>query len=538
MKYSRMKSLSPILCMAALLPVWMRCSDSGSKRGHEAGETNPVCTAEGEARVVQAPVLVRTYPASWDENWFGSPAFADLDGDGENEVIAGRHSVLYVWKASGDLLWRAPMGQDASSPDDHASARQYAAPAIGDFDHDGMLEIATAYSHFIAVYKNDGSFAPGWPVSFPDSESEIRSVAAADLDHDGFWEIAAVKTSDGPVAVVFDHQGRVLDGWPQVDCEGCYDYGGYNQNIGLADIAGDGDLEVIATYDCSYIGFFTRTGEALPAHPDLHGDVIPSVPMFHDWALQVQGWGPDGEDRDEFTDSPPAFGDIDGDGRLEIVLYSDHERAGEYKNRGNCLWVLEADLSRVPGFEWPICSGGPIFEGYKDNIVQVAPVPAVADIQGDSRPEIIVPSYDGLMRAYSPDGEELWAVEFDSPGGSFIGASGAVVADLNGDGRPEVIFATYSMDEGRSHLYIVSAGGAVLQKIPLEKRGSMSPPTVGDVDGDGQLDILLSLKDTLGGGLGGVQLWTVPGAGTACIPWPTGRANMARTGAALPPENR
>lgn len=530
MNPSQMKMHVVLSFLVLLASAWMGCLDSGGKRGHELGETNPTCQAQGPARPVPEPVLVRTYPASWDENWFGSPAFADLDGDGKNEVIAGRHSVLYVWPAEGDVLWRAPMGQDASSADDHGEARQYAAPAIGDFDGDGFLEIATAYSHFVAVYRHDGTFAPGWPVSFGDSE--IRSVAAADLDHDGFWEIAAVKTSDGPVTVVFDHQGRIRDGWPQVDCENCYDYGGYNQNIGLADVAGDGDLEVISTYDCSYIGFFTKDGDALPAHPDLHGEAIPSVPMFHDWALQVQGWGPDGEDRDEFTDSPPVFGDVDGDGRLEIILYSDHERAGEYKNRGNCLWVLKADLSRVPGFEWPICSGGPLFEGYEDNIVQVAPVPAVADIQGDPRPEIIVPSYDGLMRAYGPDGTELWSLEFDAPGGSFIGASGAVVADLNGDGRPEVIFTTYSMDDGKSHLYIVSAGGTVLHRVPIARRGAMSPPTVGDVDGDGQLDILLSLKDTLGGGAGGVQLWTVPQAGTSCVLWATGRGNMARTGTA------
>lgn len=535
MKSNQLYLRKLLLSLIILIPNLIQCSDSKNKRGHIGETTLPVCETQGEPREVQAPILVRTYPASWDENWFGSPAFADLDGDGQNEIIAGRHSVLYVWSVDGNLLWRAPMGQDASSLDDHASARQYAAPAIGDFDNDGTLEIATAYSHFIAVYKHDGSFAPGWPASFPNAEHEIRSVAAADLDRDGYWEIAAVKTSNGPVTVVFDYQGRVLEGWPQVDCENCYDHGGYNQNIGLADITGDGNLEVIATYDCAYIGFFKHNGEALAAHPDLRGDVIPSVPMFHDWALQVQGWGPDGADRDEFTDSPPVFGDIDGDGHLEIILYSDHERAGEYKNRGNCLWVLKTDLSRVPGFEWPICSGDPLFEGYENNIVQVAPVPAVANIQGDSRPEIIVPSYDGLMRAYSPDGEELWAVEFDSPKGAFIGASGAVVADLNGDGRPEVMFSTYAMDEGRSHLYIVSANGTVLHKIALEKRGSMSPPTIGDVDGDGQLDLLISLKDTVGGGLGGVQLWTIPNAGTSCILWSTGRGNMARTGTSWNP---
>ncbi|PKN44164.1 MAG: hypothetical protein CVU59_12355 [Deltaproteobacteria bacterium HGW-Deltaproteobacteria-17] len=156
----------------------------------------------------------------------------------------------------------------------------------------------------------------------------------------------------------------------------------------------------------------------------------------------------------------------------------------------------------------------------------------MGDLSGDERPEIVVPSYDGLMRAYSPDGEELWAYEFNGPMSSFVGASGAVIADLNGDGSPEVLFTTYAMADDRSHLIILGAGGALLQKVPIALRGSMSPPTVGDVDGDGQLDILISLKDTLGAGLGGVQLWTVPGAGTGCVLWSTGRGNPARTGRA------
>ena len=35
---------------------------------------------------------------AWDENWYSSPAVFDIDKDGTNEIIASRHSVLYVWK--------------------------------------------------------------------------------------------------------------------------------------------------------------------------------------------------------------------------------------------------------------------------------------------------------------------------------------------------------------------------------------------------------------------------------------------------------
>ena len=83
------------------------------------------------------PVLKTTLPASWDESWFGSPAVWDLDGDGSLEIIAARHSVLYVWDSSGAIVWRAAAGAAGGPAEVHGSARQYAGPVVGDFDGDG-----------------------------------------------------------------------------------------------------------------------------------------------------------------------------------------------------------------------------------------------------------------------------------------------------------------------------------------------------------------------------------------------------------------
>lgn len=482
---------------------------------------------------VSEPVLRITLPASWDENWFGSVAVYDLDGDGEKEVLAGRHSVLYVWKNTGEILWRAPVGEVATSPNDHGHFRQYAAPVVGDLTGDGKGEIAVAYDDSVAVYDFEGQILSGWPVKFPGLDGEIRSIAGSDLDRDGTVEILAVKTSKGPVTVVWNIDGSVKSGWPQVsDVDDCYDFGGYNQNIGAADLTGDSLPEVVSSYDICHFGIMNADGTPRKANVQFAeaGIWACSVPMFHDIDLAKQGWGSDGNDRDEFTDSPPCFGDFDGDGILEILLYSDHELAGEYKNRGNCLWVLNADMTRVAGFETPICSGMPLFTGYENNIVQVAPAPAIAHIQGDNRPEIIVPSYDGNMRCFSPDGEELWIYKFDVAGDPFIGASGAVVGDLNNDNLPEIIFTTYSIEPDKSHLFVLNNLGAVLYKIPLSKRGCMSPPTLADYDNDGGCEIIISLKDVLGGGLGGVQIWDVSSAKDNYLPWPTGRGNNLRSG--------
>jgi hypothetical protein len=480
---------------------------------------------------VSIPTLRMNLPGSWDEDWFASPAVYDLDGDGNREIIAGRHSVIYVWDSAGALKWSAPVGLNATPSITHGSSRQYASPVVGDLDGDGKGEVAVAYSNKVVIYDHNGLVQSGWPQSFPNSTSEIRSIAAADLNGNGKKEILAVKTSSGPVTVVWNSNGSVLAGWPQVNnCPECNNFGGYNQNIGAADLDGDLVPEVISTFDICHIGLNYANGSPMPANSVFSGLYASSVPMFHDIDLAIQGWGPNGNDRDEFTDSPPVFADLDGDTIAEVILYSDHERAGEYINRGNCLWALNADMTRVPGFEVPICSAGPLYTGYENNIVQIAPAPALANVTGDSRMEIIVPSYDGYMRAFSPEGALLWSYQFDVPGGVFIGASGSAAGDLNGDGIPEIIFSTYSIVENVSHLIILDSEGTQLHKIALAKRGSMSVPTLADVDGDGILEIIVSLKDRLDYTFGGVQVYEVSSAMAGYIPWPTGRGNLNRDG--------
>jgi hypothetical protein len=85
---------------------------------------------------VAVPILRVTLPASWDENWFASPVVFDLDGDGNMEIIAGRHSVLYVWDSAGFLKWSAAVGENATPSIVHGTSRQYTSPVVGDLDND------------------------------------------------------------------------------------------------------------------------------------------------------------------------------------------------------------------------------------------------------------------------------------------------------------------------------------------------------------------------------------------------------------------
>lgn len=521
-------------------------STGGSAGG---GGSAPVCAPApgGGSGAVQAPVLRMTLPASWDEGWLGSPAVADLDLDGTSEIIATRHSVLYVWGADGSLRWRAAWPYAASSSPEHGGSRMWASPVVGNFDDDPELEIAVGSDADsdsgmnVAVYDHAGELLPGWPVHFGGAD-EVRSITAGDLDQDGLAEIVVNKTSTGPATGVYRLDGTMAPGWPQVQpscdppapAEACWDFGGYNQNIAVGDVDRDGFLDVVSSYDAIGFGVFDRAGHPFPTAPGFADPVITSVEAYHDLALSMQGWG--NGDRSEFTYSPPVIADVDQDGAMEYVLVGDHEHSESTANRGVTFWVLNADLSRPEGWDPPKDTGMPLVNDDKgQNIVPTMPSPSVGDFDPAPGLEIVAPAYDGYLYAFTAAGSQLWRYAFATEPIPYTGASEALIADLSGDGVPEIVFATFSSGapgaaEAQPHLIVLDREGNELQRVAIDGRGSMAAPTIADVDGDEELELVLSLKDTLGGGLGGVQVWDLPGSAPNCLPWPTGRGNMMRQG--------
>jgi hypothetical protein len=543
----------PLSCAALAAAIACGSSTSTASRTVERHPGDPtlptpqVCepTAAGSSGDVQRPVLRATLPGSWDENWLASPAVYDVDGDGEMEIVAARHSVLYVWGADGTLRWKTAFTHGAGSSPEHGTTRMWPSPVVGDLDGDGEVEIAVAggtsdTGDNLALYDPRGELKPGWPRRFGDSEA--RAIAGADVDGDGVVEILVNKTSTGPATAVYEPDGSLHPNWPQVNdrcdppapAEGCWDFGGYNQNIGAGDLDGDGVADVISTYDAIGFGLFHGDGSPFTTDASFSDRVVTAVEAYHDIDLSRQGWG-DG-DRSEFTYSPPVVADVDADGRMEVVLAGDHETTRSTDNLGVTVWVLRPDMTRPDGWLSPKDTGLPLQYGdLGQNIVAASPSPSVARLESGPGLTILVPAYDGLLHAFRSDGTEAWDYEFMRPGGPFVGASEALVADLNGDGSPEIIFTTYTSGAPRSpdspaHLVVLNANGVPLHEVEIAGRGSMAAPTVADVDGDGKLEIVISLKDALGGGLGGVQIWDVPGATTNCVLWGTGRRDWLRRG--------
>ncbi len=87
--------------------VVIACSSTnvtGQDRGHAGPLRRGILQAAGGGAEVAEPALTMEFGDSWQEAWLGSPAVVDLDGDGDQEIVAPRGETLKVWSADGSLV--------------------------------------------------------------------------------------------------------------------------------------------------------------------------------------------------------------------------------------------------------------------------------------------------------------------------------------------------------------------------------------------------------------------------------------------------
>jgi hypothetical protein len=160
--------------------------------------------------------------------------------------------------------------------------------------------------------------------------------------------------------------------------------GGFDQNIALGDIDGNGRLAILATQDNAFMSLHRGTGEAFDAAPIFKKrKKFLGIRFFQDYALSQQGWAEDEDAATQahFTNSAPAIADHDGDGTYELIVLGSMQNASQTdRTRGVALWVLNADGTRPPGWEEPFRAPGYLaglwdFDGVK---VATAYSPAVS----------------------------------------------------------------------------------------------------------------------------------------------------------------
>ncbi len=502
-------------------------------------------------QAISAPVLKWQHGgcyASWCETgWYSSPAVADLDGNGKMEVIGAAYSVFVLNGSDGSLKYKV----------DNADNRVWPGVVVADLEGNGKLEIVVAKSGgHLRVFDQKGGLV--WERQ--PTTNELRGLSVYDLDGDGKLEIIVTGAITSEVNTwVYDSQGNLLNGWPQLNQNqnAGYARGVYNANAAVFDLNRDGRGEIIVPSDVHYICAYNPDGKAIVANPMYQGSngerkVWGEVGIWESLETEVRGWGTctDGDPRAEryrtnFADGASVIADVNGDGRLEVVATGNvYDCAHDYPpSKYNGVYIFNADRSRFQqgGFDWvtpPIDTGAPLSEDY--NVIESnEPNPVVVDLDGDGKKEILYASYDGRLHAFWLDKTEhgSWPYSVYNPAEGFYRfASEPAVVDLDNDGHAEVIFTSWTQ-KGSKHtgkLHILDYLGNPIHEVDLpdayggpDWNGAMAAPTVAKLGSGTDLAVIINTAHA------GLVAYDLPNTGSARILWGTGRGNYQRIGAAL-----
>jgi len=343
-----------------------------------------------------------------------------------------------------------PVGLPGSGPVERSK------PAVANLDNDASPKeiVVGTRGGELYVLNSNGTIRAGWPKSLP---CEIASSPAiGDIDGDGFPDIAvgcgfATNLADPGGVWAFRRDGSLI--WmvhPTLGGAGDDVY----STPAIGDVDGDGDNEVVFGAWDHHVYVITRTG------------------------TNLAGWPRDV--RDTIWSSPSLF-DLDGDGRLEIIIGADTHAEGPPFNTldGGRLWVLRSDATNYPGFPKQVTIG-------------IGSTPAVGDIDGDGRPEIVIgggtqPNQDGRrLFAYHCDGSDVPGWPFATVGDT---GNSPALANLDGDPALEVV-AT----DAAGYAYGIDGNGDLLfQTRPKSSTGadavSLSDPIVAQVLGSATPEI-------------------------------------------------
>lgn len=492
------------------------------------------------------PDLMAGWPRFLAADGAGSPAFADLNGDGTDElVVADGNGFVHAFRANGKELpgWPAhsdpvPLpvnGENAFGTG--AVRRQWYAPfllgspAIGDLDGDGRVEVAAADTEGkLYVWDTKGRRRPGFPVSPNPAFSRVV----------GCQEPGAAPNCDE----FAPHPVRDAINWVDLS---------FSAQPTFAKLEPGRQRQIVIGAHDGHIYAWTADGRPVPGWPVLLRDPakVASVdPVTHRVTHKPGSNVRYGRE----VVVGVSVADLDGDGRDEVAAVVNEEYAESPnisaasapaagaltsvtgKSGNTRVYLLHADGTRHPGTErvprlgdnayvsgWPV----PIFM----LVTELLPVvgagsngpPVFADVDGDGTLEMAVASIASppyLLRrngssvyGNGPDGKPL-TMAANAPGAGARTSDFPSVASLGGGvfGRLAGHTGPISFAMGATGLWRLldvvlpdqqllaedhlgawdARTGQYLPGFPALMNDLMffNTPAIADVDGDGFAEVL------------------------------------------------